>query len=60
LRPGAPLNPAPVTRSQTSECRDRDRPLPGGSGEVALKNGARLEVSRRRYRELLQALAGPD
>jgi len=33
-------------------------PLPGGSGEVALKNGARLEVSRRRYRDLLQALAG--
>jgi two-component system LytT family response regulator len=33
-------------------------PLPGGSGEVAMKNGQRLEVSRRRYRELLQALAG--
>jgi two-component system, LytTR family, response regulator len=31
-------------------------PLPGGSGEVLLKNGARLEVSRRRFRELLEAL----
>lgn len=33
-------------------------PLPGGSGEVLLKNGQRLEVSRRRFRELLQALEG--
>lgn len=33
-------------------------PMPGGSGEVAMKNGQRLEVSRRRFRELLQALAG--
>jgi two-component system LytT family response regulator len=32
-------------------------PLPGGSGEALLKNGHRLEVSRRRYRELLEALA---
>jgi two-component system LytT family response regulator len=31
-------------------------PLPGGSGEVLLKNGQRLEVSRRRFRELLGAL----
>lgn len=31
-------------------------PLPGGSGEVVLKNGQRLEVSRRRYRDLLDAL----
>jgi two-component system LytT family response regulator len=31
-------------------------PMPGGSGEVLLKNGQRLEVSRRRFRELLQAL----
>ena len=31
-------------------------PLPGGSGEVQLRNGHRLEVSRRRFRELLQAL----
>lgn len=29
-------------------------PLTGGSGEVVLKNGARLEVSRRRLRELLE------
>jgi two-component system, LytTR family, response regulator len=33
-------------------------PLPGGSGEVLLKNGERLEVSRRRFRELLEALEG--
>jgi len=33
-------------------------PLTGGSGEVMLKNGERLEVSRRRYRDMLQALAG--
>jgi len=32
--------------------------MPGGSGEVLLKNGARLEVSRRRFRELMQALEG--
>ena len=33
-------------------------PMPGGSGEVLLRNGQRLEVSRRRYRELIQALEG--
>jgi two-component system LytT family response regulator len=33
-------------------------PLPGGSGEVLLKNGQRLEVSRRRFRDLLDVLAG--
>jgi two-component system LytT family response regulator len=33
-------------------------PMPGGSGEVRLKNGERLEVSRRRFRELLAALGG--
>ncbi len=33
-------------------------PLPGGSGEVLLKNGQRLEVSRRRFRDLLEALEG--
>ena len=33
-------------------------PLPGGSGEVALKNGQRLEVSRRRLQDLLKALEG--
>ena len=33
-------------------------PLPGGSGEVLLKSGQRLEVSRRRFRELLKALEG--
>jgi two-component system, LytTR family, response regulator len=32
-------------------------PLPGG-GEAILKNGQRLEVSRRRFRDLLNALSG--
>ncbi len=31
-------------------------PMPGGSGEVTLKSGRRLEVSRRRFRELLERL----
>ena len=34
------------------------RPLPGGSGEVVLKNGHALEVSRRRFRHLLDSLQG--
>ncbi len=33
-------------------------PLPGGSGEVLLSNGVRLEVSRRRFNDLLQLLDG--
>jgi two-component system, LytTR family, response regulator len=33
-------------------------PMPGGSGEAVLKNGQRLEVSRRRFRDLLSALEG--
>jgi two-component system, LytTR family, response regulator len=33
-------------------------PMPGGSGEVVMKNGDRLEVSRRRYRDFVQALGG--
>ncbi len=33
-------------------------PMPGGHGEVLLKNGGRLEVSRRRFRELMQKLGG--
>jgi two-component system LytT family response regulator len=33
-------------------------PMPGGGGEVLLKNGQRLEVSRRRFRDLIQALGG--
>lgn len=32
--------------------------MPGGSGEVLLKNGQRLEISRRRFHEVLQALEG--
>jgi two-component system LytT family response regulator len=31
-------------------------PLPGGSGEVLLKNGRLLEVTRRRFRGLLECL----
>jgi two-component system, LytTR family, response regulator len=33
-------------------------PLVGGHGELLLRNGARLEVSRRRFRELLQRVGG--
>jgi two-component system LytT family response regulator len=33
-------------------------PDAAGAGDVVLKNGARLEVSRRRFRELLQILSG--
>jgi DNA-binding LytR/AlgR family response regulator len=33
-------------------------PLPGGAAVLALKNGARLEVSRRRLKDLLKALGG--
>lgn len=32
--------------------------LPGGAGEVALKSGRRLEVSRRRFKDLLDHLTG--
>jgi two-component system LytT family response regulator len=32
-------------------------PVNGGAGELVLKNGQRLDVSRRRFRELLEALA---
>ena len=31
-------------------------PLPGGSGEVVMKSGQRLEVTRRRFRDLLASL----
>ena len=34
------------------------RPMPGGGGELVLRNGCRLEVSRRRLRDLLDALEG--
>lgn len=33
-------------------------PFPGGAAEIALRNGGRLEVSRRRLRDLLKALGG--
>ncbi|HEY3442782.1 MAG TPA: LytTR family DNA-binding domain-containing protein [Paludibaculum sp.] len=32
--------------------------MPGGSGEVALKSGRKLEVSRRRFKALLDRLSG--
>jgi two-component system LytT family response regulator len=35
-------------------------PLPGGSGEVLLTNGSRLEVSRRRFNDFLQLLNGGE
>jgi len=31
-------------------------PLPGGSAELLLRGGPRLEVSRRRYRSLLEVI----
>jgi DNA-binding LytR/AlgR family response regulator len=34
------------------------RPLIGGTADVVLTNGATLEVSRRRVRELLERLGG--
>ena len=33
-------------------------PHAGGSGEVVLRNGTRLEISRRRFKNLLEKLAG--
>jgi two-component system LytT family response regulator len=33
-------------------------PMPGGGGEMALRNGSHLEVSRRRLRHLLAPLEG--
>jgi len=33
-------------------------PMPGGNGEVALKSGRKLEVSRRRFKDLLDHLSG--
>lgn len=33
-------------------------PVTGGGGQVLLKNGQSLEVSRRRFRDLMNALAG--
>ena len=35
-------------------------PLTGGHGEVVLKSGARLEASRRRMKDLLDTLEGPE
>lgn len=32
--------------------------LTGGTGRVVLKNGHQLDVSRRRFRDLLEALGG--
>lgn len=33
-------------------------PFPGGAAEIALRNGQRLEVSRRRLRDLMKVLGG--
>ncbi len=35
-------------------------PMPGGAGEVVLKSGRRLEVSRRRFKDLLGHLNGEE
>ncbi len=37
---------------------DEVAPLVGGYGQVVMKNGARMEVSRRRMGDLLEALRG--
>jgi two-component system LytT family response regulator len=36
------------------------RPMPGGMADVLLKTGVSLEVSRRRLKDLLDLLAGPN
>jgi two-component system LytT family response regulator len=33
-------------------------PLPGGHGEILLVNDAKLEISRRRFKELIDRLGG--
>jgi DNA-binding LytR/AlgR family response regulator len=33
------------------------RPAEGGHGEAVLRDGSRVDVSRRRYRELTERLA---
>ena len=35
-------------------------PTSGGHGEVTLRDGVRLEVSRRRFRQLTERLGGAD
>jgi two-component system LytT family response regulator len=41
-----------VNLSQVTELH----PLPGGSAEVTMKSGVRLEVSRRRFRGLVEII----
>lgn len=58
------LNPAFFFRLSRSSIANLNEilevvPLTGGHGEVILKGGARLEVSRRRMKDLLDALEGP-
>jgi two-component system LytT family response regulator len=57
------LNPALFFRISRAAIVNLDRvtevlPMPGGTADVVLKNGPRLEVSRRRVKELLQRLGG--
>jgi len=42
------------------DCVTEVRPLVGGVAEVVLNTGVRLEVSRRRVKELMQRLGGED
>lgn len=58
------LNPALFFRLSRSSIANLNEilevvPLTGGHGEVIMKSGARLEVSRRRMKDLLDALEGP-
>lgn len=59
----ARLNPRQFFRISRSAIVNLDAirelsPAPGGQGEVVLRNGARLEVSRRRLKELTERLGG--
>jgi two-component system LytT family response regulator len=58
------LNPASFFRLSRSSIVNLNEiheviPLTGGHGEVVLKSGIRLEVSRRRMKDLLERLEGP-
>jgi LytTr DNA-binding domain len=58
-RPGSVL---PISRATivNLDCVTDVKPLIGGMAEVVLNTGVRLEVSRRRVKDLLQRLGGED
>ena len=43
--------------TRVAPARGEVAPMPGGHGEVRLANGAHLEVSRRRFKSLMDRLA---